>query len=59
MQQGDNRLPRFLDGDYRIRYLYMLHIALHSSDFQLHAYALMDNYLHLLAAPLESVRLEI
>ena len=51
VQRGNNRLPCFLDNDDRRRYLVLLHEALLDSRCQLHAYVLMDNYVHLLATP--------
>nr|WP_253657789.1 transposase [Xanthomonas arboricola] len=34
-----------------MRYLHLLHEILRAKGFQLHAYVLMDNYVHLLATP--------
>lgn len=51
VQRGNNRLPCFLDDDDRLRYLQLLHEALHFTGVQLHAYVLMDNHVHLLATP--------
>ncbi|WP_234840622.1 transposase [Xanthomonas perforans] len=38
------------DGD-RLRYLHLIHEALHATGCQLHAYVLMDNHVHLLVTP--------
>ncbi|MEA9776423.1 transposase [Xanthomonas campestris] len=38
------------DGD-RVRYLHLLHEALHATGCQLHAYGLMNNHVYLLATP--------
>ncbi|MEA9563432.1 MULTISPECIES: transposase [unclassified Xanthomonas] len=51
VQRGNNRLPCFLDDGDRLRYLHLLHEALHATGCQLHAYVLMDNHVHLLATP--------
>ena len=49
--QRGNRLPCFLDDNDRTRYRQLLRDALLTSGFQLHAYVLMDNHVHLLATP--------
>ncbi|WP_244812240.1 transposase [Xanthomonas arboricola] len=51
VQRGNDRLPCFLDDGDRLRYLHLLHEALHATDCQLHAYVLMNNHVHLLATP--------
>ncbi|WP_343124629.1 transposase [Xanthomonas axonopodis] len=51
MQRGNNRLPCFLDDGDRLRYLHLMHDALHATGCQLHAYVLMDNHVHLLVTP--------
>ncbi|WP_330469547.1 transposase [Xanthomonas campestris] len=51
VQRGNNRLPCFLDDGDRLRYLHLLHEALHATGCQLHAYVLMDNHVHLLVTP--------
>ncbi|MCE4353710.1 hypothetical protein [Xanthomonas hortorum] len=51
MQRGKNRLPCFLDDGDRLRYVHLLHEALHAIGCQLHAYVLMDNHMQLLATP--------
>ncbi|UKR54036.1 transposase [Xanthomonas fragariae] len=51
VQRGNNRLPCVLDDGDRLRYLHLLHEALHATGCQLHAYVLMDNHVHLLATP--------
>ncbi|MGV7168014.1 transposase [Xanthomonas citri] len=38
------------DGD-RLRYLHLMHEALHATGCQLHAFVLMDNHVHLLVTP--------
>ncbi|MBB5859040.1 transposase [Xanthomonas arboricola] len=47
----DNRLRCFLDDGDRLRYLHLMHEALHATGCQLHAYVLMDNHVHLLVTP--------
>ncbi|MBB4605695.1 REP element-mobilizing transposase RayT [Xanthomonas arboricola] len=51
VQRGNNRLPCFLDDGDRLRYLHLMHEALHATGCQLHAYVLMDNHVHLLVTP--------
>ncbi|MBB4731380.1 transposase [Xanthomonas arboricola] len=51
VQRANNRLPCFLDDGDRLRYLHLLHEALHATGCKLHAYVLMDNHVHLLATP--------
>ena len=51
VQRGNNRLPCFLDDGDPQRYLALLREALVATKVQLHAYALMDNHVHLLATP--------
>ncbi|MEQ8049078.1 transposase [Xanthomonas hortorum] len=51
VQRGKNRLPCFLDDGDRLRYVHLLHEALHAIGCQLHAYVLMDNHMQLLATP--------
>ncbi|WP_228739762.1 transposase [Xanthomonas euvesicatoria] len=51
VQRGNNRLPCFLDDGDRLRYLHLIHEALHATGCQLHAYVLMDNHVHLLVTP--------
>lgn len=51
VQRGNNRLPCLLDDDDRLRDLHLLRDALQHCDCQLHAYVLMDNYVHLLVTP--------
>jgi putative transposase len=51
VQRGNNRLPCFLDGDDRRRYLTLLREALFATQVRLHAYVLMDNHVHLLLTP--------
>ncbi|WP_230620349.1 transposase [Xanthomonas arboricola] len=46
VQRGNNRLPCFLDNGDRLRYLHLLHEALHATGCQLHAYVLMNNHVH-------------
>ncbi|WP_258072312.1 transposase [Xanthomonas arboricola] len=41
-------MPCFLDDGDRLRYLHLMHEALHATGCQLHAYVLMDNHVHLL-----------
>ncbi|MEP6899412.1 MAG: transposase, partial [Rhodanobacter sp.] len=53
VQRGNNRLPCFLDDADRHRYLTLLGEALIDTGCKLHAYALMDNHVHLLATPPE------
>ena len=53
VQRGNNCLPCFLDVEDRTRYLQLLGEALLATDGQLHAYALMDNHVHLLVTPPE------
>ncbi|WDJ96137.1 transposase [Xanthomonas campestris pv. incanae] len=40
-----------IGGTSRLRYLHLLHEALHATGCQLHAYVLMDNHVHLLVTP--------
>ncbi|MBB4133414.1 transposase [Xanthomonas sp. 3075] len=57
VQRGNNRLPCFLaDGD-RLRYLQLMHEALHATGCQLHAFVLMDNHVHLLVTPPDAGRI--
>lgn len=51
VQRGNNRLPCFLDDADRRRYLRLLGEALLDTNCALHAYALMDNHVHLLLTP--------
>lgn len=51
VQRGNNRLPCFLDDEDRLRYLQLLREALTAAACSLHAYALMDNHVHLLVSP--------
>lgn len=51
VQRGNNRLPCFLDDDDRQFYLHGLRKGLSGHDCALHAYALMDNHVHLLLTP--------
>ena len=53
-QRGNNRLPCFLDDNDRRNYLEILGTALLATGCQLHAYALMDNHVHLLITPPET-----
>ncbi|WP_311539112.1 transposase [Xanthomonas arboricola] len=57
MQRGNNRLPCFLDDGDRLRYLHLMHEALHATGCQLHAYVLMDNHVHLLVTPPDAGRI--
>ncbi|WP_426700152.1 transposase [Rhodanobacter sp. Col0626] len=54
VQRGNNRLPCFLDGEDRQRYLQCLRQALLRFDCKLHAYVLMSNHVHLLLTPVEA-----
>ena len=54
MQRGNNRLPCFLEDADRWCYLRLLRDALAATDVALHAYVLMDNYVHLLVTPSET-----
>jgi putative transposase len=51
VQRGNNRLPCFLEEGDRYRYLRILGEALRDTGCSLHAYALMDNHVHLLMTP--------
>jgi len=51
VQQGNNRLPCFLDDGDRRRYLWLLREALMHTKCALHTYVLMDNHVHLLLTP--------
>jgi putative transposase len=53
IQRGNNRLPCFLDDADRRDYLVILREALAASGCALHAYALMDNHVHMLVTPTE------
>ncbi|WP_024937840.1 transposase [Xanthomonas arboricola] len=57
VQRGNNRLPCFLDDGDRLRYLHLMHEALHATGCQLHAYVLMDNHVHLLVTPPDAGRI--
>ncbi|WP_258080414.1 transposase [Xanthomonas arboricola] len=57
VQRGNNRLPCFLDDGDRLRYLHLIHEALHATGRQLHAFVLMDNHVHLLVAPPDAGRI--
>lgn len=50
-QRGNNRLPCFLDNNDRESYKHLLKEALGATGCELHAYALMDNHVHLLLTP--------
>lgn len=54
VQQGNNRLPCFVDDEGRQRYLQYLSAALSRFQRRLHACALMDNHVHLLLTPDEA-----
>jgi putative transposase len=54
VQLGNNRLPCFLDDDDRQRYLQLLRQAASTAKCCVHAYALMNNHVHLLATPEDS-----
>lgn len=51
VQRGNNRMPCFLDDRDRRHYLHCLQEALSRHEVALHAYALMDNHVHLLLTP--------
>lgn len=51
VQQGNKRLPCFLDDRDRLDYLHLLREALKATGVRLHAYVLMDNHVHLPATP--------
>ena len=51
VQRGNNRLPCFLGGGDRLRYLQLLHESLLHTGCHLHAYVLMNNHVHLLLTP--------
>lgn len=50
-QRGNNRQPCLLDDNDRRNYLELLAGALRDTGCRLHAYALMDNHVHLLVTP--------
>ncbi|WP_372237536.1 hypothetical protein [Pseudomonas sp. Hp2] len=47
-------MPCFLEDGDRVRCLHLLHDAMLATGCQLHAYALMNNHVHLLATPPEA-----
>ncbi len=51
VQRGNNHLPCFLDDNDHACYRQLLREALHATRYQLHAYVLMENHVHLLATP--------
>jgi len=51
LQHGHNAQPVFVDDDDRRAYLAALHEAARGHAVQLHAYALLDNQVHLLLRP--------
>ncbi|MCP3035511.1 transposase [Xanthomonas euvesicatoria pv. allii] len=57
VQRGNNRLPCFLDDGDRLRYLHLMHEAMHATGCQLHAFVLMDNHVHLLVTPPDAGRI--
>lgn len=50
-QRGANKVAIFVDDDDRDRFLRLLHRACLDTGVALHAYALMDNHVHLLLTP--------
>lgn len=57
VQRGNNRLRCFLDDGDRLRYLHLMHEALHATGCQLHADVLMDNHVPLLVTPSDAGRI--
>jgi len=53
-QRGANKAAIFFDDDDRDRFLRLLHKACLQAGVALHAYALMDNHVHLLLTPRDS-----
>lgn len=51
VQRGHRREPCFFSEEDYFSYLHWLGEALHTTDCQLHAYALMTNHVHLLVTP--------
>ncbi len=54
VQRGNNRLPCFIDDQDRHCYLTLMGEALVATGCHLHAYALMDNHVHMLLTPPEA-----
>jgi putative transposase len=57
IQRGLKDRPAFLDGDDRNAYLFALREAARVEDVQVHAYALLDHEVQLLATPTEATAL--